>query len=575
MTTGPNVDKVFVVTKSAAASFSSPQELGGFAYFPKVVVLADGTVVAAWSGAPAVGLAAGAAGSPLVPEPMPMEGTTPSLDGLVADAAGNVYVVWEQGDGTAQMSIDYAIRPPGGPVGSAQLVGQRSRGSTESLQEFSGVRVAVDPAGDLAVAWEVDLDSTANQYSAVDQVAVRHAGGSFLDSQTVGTATGEGSGITGFEAPVGSWDGVSAAPVFEPDRSLEVLWGDGAAGSACNIEQEVGTLVGGYVLGPATKVASGDAVSAVPLTGGGVASLTSSVYASYQPYTACPDAGALESLTFPSAGGSPVAGPQLSPGPLSYAGDSLVADASGDAVASWCDALSPGACNGSAPAGYAVYDASPPTIGAPSIPAHVTAGVPASLSAGGTDTFSGVSGVSWAFGDGQSAAGASVTHTWTSPGTYSVVVSATDGAGNTGHAAAVNVVVAPPTPQLSNVSESHKRWAEGGDNATIAAAKKLPVGTTFGFRLSTEANLKLTFTQKHTCTPGKHKHKCSKTVTAGTLAFANTAAGAHSISFDGRLSKRKKLKAGSYAMTLTASNSAGHASSKQLTFTIVGQQGRH
>jgi hypothetical protein len=58
-------------------------------------------------------------------------------------------------------------------------------------------------------------------------------------------------------------------------------------------------------------------------------------------------------------------------------------------------------------------------------------------------------------------------------------------------------------------------------------------------------------------------------VTKGTLSFTGHA-GTNHVSFQGRISRSKRLQLGTYTLIITATNAAGQGSSpKQLTFTIV------
>jgi methionine-rich copper-binding protein CopC len=117
----------------------------------------------------------------------------------------------------------------------------------------------------------------------------------------------------------------------------------------------------------------------------------------------------------------------------------------------------------------------------------------------------------------------------------------------------------PPTAFGREAAEpqSHKKWRRGGKLARIA--KRIPVGDTFKFKLSADANLTLTFTHK------VHGHKR----TAGKLTFKNAHAGKRKVKFQGRLSHHKKLKPGTYTLKITATNASGHSTSKGITFTIV------
>jgi hypothetical protein len=129
----------------------------------------------------------------------------------------------------------------------------------------------------------------------------------------------------------------------------------------------------------------------------------------------------------------------------------------------------------------------------------------------------------------------------------------------------------PPAPSISKVHQSHSRWRTTTKAAKLSAKrpKRPPKGTTFSFVLNTPAAVTLTFDR---CTVShKHGHRkrtCKRA--AGTLSLGQAHAGAGKVAFAGHLSKHKKLRAGSYAVTLTAANSSGRTTSKALRFTIVG-----
>ncbi len=69
-----------------------------------------------------------------------------------------------------------------------------------------------------------------------------------------------------------------------------------------------------------------------------------------------------------------------------------------------------------------------------SVPTQAVATVPVSMSAAGTDALSAVT-LTWTFGDGHSASGATVSHAFEARGQHEVTVTATDAAGNQTHAA--------------------------------------------------------------------------------------------------------------------------------------------
>lgn len=105
-------------------------------------------------------------------------------------------------------------------------------------------------------------------------------------------------------------------------------------------------------------------------------------------------------------------------------------------------------------------------------------------------------------------------------------------------------------PVLSGARQSHARWR-------VAKSRKKhgpPTGTTFSFRLSEAATVKLTFAK------GSHK--------LGVLTVKGHA-GANKVAFKGRVGHRR-LSPGRYRVTLVATNAAGNASaSAHLAFKIV------
>ncbi|HEY2770947.1 MAG TPA: hypothetical protein VGI87_10275 [Solirubrobacteraceae bacterium] len=147
--------------------------------------------------------------------------------------------------------------------------------------------------------------------------------------------------------------------------------------------------------------------------------------------------------------------------------------------------------------------------------------------------------------------------------------------------------ITPPAPTIGHFSQSHKKWRTGSQAAALTASKhrkhkrKAPVGTTFSFSLNTPSTVTLTFTGSARGRKGKggkcvaqtkrnkKKHSCKRTIQAGTLTFANAAAGTDSIAFAGKIPGHKKLKAGTYTVTIEATNSSGHSGTSTLHFTVV------
>jgi hypothetical protein len=148
----------------------------------------------------------------------------------------------------------------------------------------------------------------------------------------------------------------------------------------------------------------------------------------------------------------------------------------------------------------------------------------------------------------------------------------------------------PPVPTISHFSQTHKTWRTGSQAAALTASKhkkhkkhkkKAPVGTAFSFALNTPSAVTLTFTESTKGRKGKggkcvaqtkhnkHKRSCKRTIPAGTLTFPSAAAGTDSIAFAGKISSHKKLKAGTYTVTIEASDASGHSATSKLTFKVV------
>jgi parallel beta helix pectate lyase-like protein len=142
----------------------------------------------------------------------------------------------------------------------------------------------------------------------------------------------------------------------------------------------------------------------------------------------------------------------------------------------------------------------------------------------------------------------------------------------------------PVAPTLSSLGQTNKTWREGSALAQLSAThgkgkRKLPIGTTFTFKLDQAAQVTFTFTKP---APGrkvgkrcvaqtqknKRKHRCKRTVTAGTMTFA-AHTGANKVRFQGLISKRKKLKPGSYKLLVVATVAGKRSRTATLSFTIA------
>ncbi len=212
------------------------------------------------------------------------------------------------------------------------------------------------------------------------------------------------------------------------------------------------------------------------------------------------------------------------------------------------------------------FDAAPPVFGAVGVPARAVAGQRVAMSGSASDTVSPGIAISWDFGDGSSADGEAVSHMFGAPGTYRVVVSASDGAGNSA-VVTRTVTVGPATegvdlmrPVISRLSLTHARFRVGGGaTASIAAARRgrsgSPVGTTIRLSLNTRATVAVQIRRRG--------------VPVGTFVRGGLRPGVVSIGFTGRIG-RSALRPGAYTATVTAITAAGKRSApRAVRFSVV------
>ena len=148
-------------------------------------------------------------------------------------------------------------------------------------------------------------------------------------------------------------------------------------------------------------------------------------------------------------------GPAQDLGPCTF---TVVALAPGGDALAGCDESSAG------PVRVSVLDTHPPTIAAINVPPAVVAGQPAALSTTLSDLWSGLGAgqPSWNFGDGTTGTGSPVAHTFATPGTYVVSVTASDSAGNPGRI---------PPRRRSRSPLPPRRRPTAGRTATAAAPR--------------------------------------------------------------------------------------------------------
>jgi hypothetical protein len=160
---------------------------------------------------------------------------------------------------------------------------------------------------------------------------------------------------------------------------------------------------------------------------------------------------------------------------------------------------------------------------------------------------------------------------------YRLLLSATVQSSGSGTSTSTSTGPPPVRPGVSHVAQTHRTWREGTKLARFTRPHKPPVGTVFSFALNESARVTLTFAQQLTgrrvhgkCLAGSHPHhpSCKRMVIRGHLSFSGHA-GKNSVSFDGRVSRTKKLPVGAYTLMITASSSGARSAPASLRFTIV------
>jgi hypothetical protein len=136
----------------------------------------------------------------------------------------------------------------------------------------------------------------------------------------------------------------------------------------------------------------------------------------------------------------------------------------------------------------------------------------------------------------------------------------------------------PPT--LSALRLSRKAFRIGTRLPHLSARKK-PVGTRISFKVSEASKTTLTFQRvlsgrrvgKRCLAPTRrraHRRHCTRYVAARPSLVYTTSAGAHRVTFQGRLTSRRKLRPGKYRLSVVSTDAAGNTSKpKTVRFTLL------
>ncbi len=450
---GSIATNVQVSTRSPGTGFTAPLDLSSNSTEPQVAMTPGGEALAAWrhfDGTDYVIQAATAAtgGAFSAPVEVSSAETTTALQGLqlAINATGEAVLAWVQKDPSSpdpnQFSVLASVRPAGGSFSAPAIVSPQPLSVGDKAQS---PRVAIDAGGDVTVVWDY-FDGT----NWVIQAAVRPPAGAFSTPVSL-TADGENA-----SAPAVAMDAAGDAIALwsrSDGANIRVEASTAPAGgsfSAPAALSEAGEDAGS----PQVAMAPGGAATAVWVSKNGGESwiaqassgsiagfptplnLSEAGQSAFDPELAMNAAGAASVVWKRFDGANQIAqgatapsgGAFSAPAALSEPGQDAVApsvamDGAGDATAVWSR---PDGSNRIVQA--AGYDADPPQLRNVSIPSSGMAGVPVTFSANPTDAWP-IASTAFDFGDGASAPGASVTHTYSAQGAYRVTVTATDAAG--------------------------------------------------------------------------------------------------------------------------------------------------
>jgi hypothetical protein len=428
---------------------------------PAVGIAGDGAALVAWirggvvqsASRPAGGVFAGA-----TDVPGSIDGSAPLL--LNVDDAGRAMLTWLHVASPDEFEMGLAFRPAGGAFDTAD-----STGNTVTVdaweQAFAGNRrgdvvaalwsrrfgIFPPPPKFKSVSVRTGTDGGVAGLSPIDEFFEEPA-----EALAVGVGpAGEVAVAWRFtEAPerlrigLGSVTGPIGPPADLPGTGPQSRW------PAVAIDATGGTLVvlsEDGVLRSTYRPAGGDFSS--PQDVPGVAGNATVSRVAFLPngdaLVVFQDAEQVWAAHRPAGGAFGPA--QLLSTPIAFAELPRIAvDDGGDAVATWSE--QPGGTSYAVAA--AVYDSAAPELRSTSIPATATAEIPAAFAAEAFDRFSVVT-FAWSFGDGGSADGGAVQHTFPAAGTVGVTVTATDGAGNATSSSGAVLVSSIEVPACAGV----------------------------------------------------------------------------------------------------------------------------
>ncbi|MEA2450961.1 MAG: hypothetical protein QOG63_2893 [Thermoleophilaceae bacterium] len=531
----------------------------GSATSPRVAFTSDGIAIATWiqgrdvyaaarqpdaSFGPPIPIYTGASNEAISPPDIATDGVGDAMIAFTANAIA---------ESTALRTVEYTstgFQPP-------QTAAEATPGPHVERLDFTQPRVAMDTTGDaVVIATVTSVNVMADQFSSSIFSVRRPAGsGTWQGDSDLDTVT---SSLSVSPRPA-----VGAPTVtFTSSGAVVAAWTKGATARIVRSRSAPG-VTGAWDATQDIPGSSDVRTDAFPelasLAGGGT--MLAFEGASLKAATR-PSGGPFGSATTVLAGASP---------DLALAGDGQ-----GDAVAAVIRS-DPDA--GHTRVASLIYDGSPPEVHDVSVPAGGAAGQSLAMNASAADAFSPVAGIAWSFGDGATATGTQVSHAYSTGGSFSAAVAATDAVGNTSAPTARAIAISGGTgpggdvtaPQFLDslaLTPNVFRSATGGPS--VIASRGRPIGTTVTFSLDEAAATAFTVRRAKPgrragkrCVKPSHRNRKGRRCTRYVLlpgGFAVAAgAGQTHFRFTGRVGNRK-LKPGKYRLVAVATDAAGNTS---------------
>jgi hypothetical protein len=509
-------------------------------------------------------------------EPVELSGgTLRSSPRLAVDEQGNVTAVWlgsAPASGGGFVDVVRSKSRPFGGTWSSDAVDLSSDDGTAQAP-----RIVVDPQGNAVAVW---LWHGSAGY--VVQAARRVAGGDWSAADDLGSGSGN--------------DGYSPQVAVDAQGNATAIWSSPAA-SGSVVRSRSSTVGGPWSSSINLATSNDDDTVGYPWV---AADPQGNVTAIWARYTSSDVIAQATRRVTGSANWSTAI--DLTVGRPITAIPAAGIDPQGHASMVWSSSEEPWS-------GFStVFDPVAPELRNVTAPAIAIVGQPVDLSVNPFDDWSTVT-TSWNFGDGETASGTAVHHTYASPGQRTVTITGVDATGNTTQTSqtiTVEPVPAPaepgpdPTPGpvpapgpgpapapgpapgpilkapvVSGLEQSGARWR----THKVKRGPRLPVGTTFQLKLDRAAQLRFAFSQigsgrkvngrcVKTTKANRRKPRCDRDLAVGTLNVTGRT-GTNSFAFRGTI-RGQTLKPGRYRLLVTALADGKTSTAAPLRFTIAG-----